>query len=154
MSQAARHSAPTLLPSAPNALTRLVALRRIEVLAQATVLVLAVAWLKIPLEVVPMAAIIALLAAINLATQWRLEHGGPVGDTEVSAQLGVDVAILALLLYFAGGSANPFVSIFVLPPTIAAATLPARHAWAMAGLTLAAYTFLMFWNLPLPPPQR
>jgi hypothetical protein len=23
----------------------------------------------------------------------------------------------------------------------------------MAGLTLFAYTFLMFWNLPLPPPQ-
>lgn len=134
-------------------LARLVALRRVEVVTQAVVLTLAVAWLKIPLDVVPMAGIIALLAATNLATQWRLDHGGPVTDSEVFTQLAVDVAILGLLLYFAGGSANPFVSLFLIPPTVAAITLPARHAWAMAGITLAAYTFLMFWNLPLPAPQ-
>lgn len=134
-------------------LARLVALRRVEVLTQAVVLILAVAWLKIPLDIVPMAGIIALLAAINLATQWRLDNGGLVTDGEVFAQLAVDVGILGLLLYFAGGSANPFVSLFLIPPTIAAATLPARQAWAMAGMTLAAYTFLMFWNLPLPAPQ-
>lgn len=134
-------------------LARLVALRRVEVLTQAVVLILAVAWLKIPLDVAPMAGIIALLAAINLATQWRLDNGGLVTDGEVFAQLAVDVGILGLLLYFAGGSANPFVSLFLIPPTIAAATLPARQAWAMAGITLAAYTFLMFWNLPLPAPQ-
>lgn len=134
-------------------LTRLVALRRIEVLTQAGVLILAVAWLKIPLDVVSMAAVIALLAAINLATQWRIDRGGAVTDGELFAQLSIDVVILALLLYLAGGSANPFVSLFIISPTIAAATLPARHAWAMAGVTLLAYTFLMFWNLPLPPPQ-
>jgi len=134
-------------------LMRLVALRRIEVLTQAIVLILAVAWLKIPLDVVTMASIIALLAGINLATQWRIDHGGPVTDGELFAQLSVDVFILTLLLYFSGGSANPFVSLFIISPTIAAATLPARHAWSMAGITLLAYTFLMFWNLPLPPPQ-
>ena len=143
----------TLPTSSTPPLTRLVALRRIEVLTQAAVLILAVAWLKIPLDVVTMAAIIALLAAINLATQWRIDRGGPVTDGELFAQLSVDVVVLMLLLYFAGGSANPFVSLFIISPTIAAATLPARHAWAMAGVTLLAYTFLMFWNLPLPPPQ-
>jgi two-component system sensor histidine kinase RegB len=143
----------TLPTSSTPPLTRLVALRRIEVLTQAAVLILAVAWLKIPLDIVTMAAIIALLAAINLATQWRIDRGGPVTDGELFAQLSLDVVILTLLLYFAGGSANPFVSLFIISPTIAAATLPARHAWAMAGLTLLAYTFLMFWNLPLPPPQ-
>ena len=143
----------TLQTSSTPPLTRLVALRRVEVVTQALVLILAVLWLKIPLDVAPMAGIIALLAAINLATQWRLDNGGVVTDSEVFTQLAVDVAILGLLLYFAGGSANPFVSLFLIPPTIAAATLPARHAWAMAGITLTAYTFLMFWNLPLPPPQ-
>ena len=142
-----------LQTSSTPPLTRLLALRRIEVLTQAMVLILAVVWLKIPLAIVPMAAGIALLAAINLATQWRVDRGGPVTDGELFAQLSVDVAILALLLYFAGGSANPFVSLFLIPPTIAAATLPARHAWSMAGIALLAYTFLMFWNLPLPPPQ-
>lgn len=138
---------------ASGALARIVALRRVEVLTQASVLLLAVGALKIPLDMAPMAAVIGLLAAVNLVTQWRLERGGPVSDGEVFSQLAVDVGILALLLWFAGGSANPFVSLFLLPPTLAAAMLPARHAWAMAGLTLAAYTFLMFWNLPLPAPQ-
>lgn len=139
--------------SPPNRLERLVALRRFALAMQALVLLLAVAWLKIPLEIAPMAGIVALLAVINLATQWRVDHGGPVGDGEVFGQLFVDVCILALLLYFAGGSANPFVSLFLVTPTIAAATLPAAYAWTMAGATLLAYTFLMFWNLPLPPPQ-
>lgn len=145
--------APALPTSSTPPLARLVALRRVEVITQALVLILAIAWLKIPLAVLPMACIVGALAAINLATQWRLDHGGPVGENEVFAQLCADVAILGLLLYFAGGSANPFVSLFLIPPTIAAATLPARRAWAMAGVTLAAYTFLMFWNQPLPAPQ-
>ena len=143
----------TSLTATENPLRRLVALRRIEVLTQVVVLILAVAWLRIPLDIVPMAAIIALLAAINLATQWRLERGRRAGDGEVFAHLLIDTVILTLLLYFAGGSANPFISLFLLPATLAAAMLPVRHAWAMAGITLIAYTFLMFWKLPLPPPQ-
>jgi two-component system sensor histidine kinase RegB len=144
---------PVVLSSPANPLRRLVALRRIEVLTQAVVLVLALAWLKIPLEVVPMIAAMAVLATVNLATQWWIEKGSPPADHDVFAHMAIDVGILSVLLYFAGGPANPFVSLFLLPPTLAAAMLPARHAWAMAGLTLFAYTFLMFWNLPLPPPQ-
>lgn len=141
------------MPGTANPLLRLVALRRIEVLTQAVVLLLAVAWLKIPLDLVPMVVVIALLAAINLFTRWRLDRGASAGDGQVFAHLAIDVGALGLLLYFAGGSTNPFVSLFLLPPTLAAAMLPARHAWAMAALTLAAYTFLVFWKLPLPPPQ-
>jgi two-component system sensor histidine kinase RegB len=99
-----------------------------------------------------------LLAAINLGhpQPWRLDEVGGARDghgepkawlNEVFAHLAIDAGILGLLLYFAGGSANPFVSLFLLPPTLAAAMLPARHAWAMAGITLIAYTFLIFWKL-------
>ncbi len=150
----ANHRQPPLfLTGTANPLVRLVMLRRIEVLMQAIVLVLAVTWLGIPLEVVPMTAIIALLAAVNLITQWRLDKGAPVSENEILLHLAFDAGILGLLLYFAGGSANPFVSLFLLPPTLAAAMLPARHAWAMAAITLAAYTSLIFWNLPLPSPR-
>ncbi len=135
------------------ALTRLLMLRRIGVLTQAMVLILAVAWLRIPLALMPMSLAIALLAAVNLVTRKRLDRGGPVTEIELFAHLTFDAAILGLLLYFAGGSANPFVSLFLLPPTLAAAMLPASYAWAMAAITLFAYTLLMFWNLPLPPPQ-
>ena len=134
-------------------LPRLVALRRISLLAQGLVLLLAVGWLKIPLAVGSMIAITVLLALFNLMTQWRLQQSRPVSDDEVLAQLLVDVLALGALLYFAGGSANPFVSLFLVPITIAATVLPAKHAWFMAGATTLTYTFLMFWNLPLPAPQ-
>jgi two-component system sensor histidine kinase RegB len=141
------------MPLAPGLLSRLIALRRVSVLTQGLVLLLAVAWLQIPLPVGAMAAITVALALFNLYTQWRQQQARPVRDDEIFAQLLVDVAALAGLLYFAGGSANPFVSLFLVPPTIAAAVLSPRLAWSMAGATLAAYSFLMFWNLPLPAPQ-
>ena len=109
-------------------LPRLVALRRISLLAQGLVLLLAVGWLKIPLAVGSMIAITVLLALFNLMTQWRLQQSRPVSDDEVLAQLLVDVLALGALLYFAGGSANPFVSLFLVPITIAATVLPAKHA--------------------------
>ena len=153
MSRTTQTQASTFPSGAENPLARLVVLRRVEVLTQALVLLVAVAWLRIPLAVVPMALVIALLAAVNLLTQWRVAKGGACSAGEVFGHLAIDVGVLAVLLYFAGGSANPFVSLFLLSPTLAAAMLPARHAWAMAGLTLLAYTFLMFWKLPLPLPQ-
>lgn len=138
---------------ASSLLYRLVLLRRISVLAQGLVLLLAVVWLKIPLPIGTLAAITVALALFNLFTQWRLQQTRPVSDDENLAQLLVDVAALGALLYFSGGSANPFVSLFLVPLTIAATALPARHAWFMAGATTLVYTFLMFWNFPLPPPQ-
>lgn len=144
--------APRAAPR-PTPLARLVSLRRFTVLAQGGTLLAAVAWLRIPLEVAPMLAASGLLALANLLTQWRLTWARPVSDREFFGQLLLDTGVLAVLLYYAGGSANPFVSLFLLPPTLAAVALPARHAWAMAGISAACYTFLMFWNLPLPPPQ-
>ncbi len=140
-------------PATGQPLARLIVLRRVEVLAQALVLLLAAGWLRIPLEVLPMAAATVALGLFNLYSQWRLGQQRPVSEREYFCQLLPDVAALTLLLYYAGGSANPFVSLFLLPLTIAAATLPARYIWAMAGITLGAYTFLMFYNLPLPAPQ-
>lgn len=139
--------------AARSLLPRLVVLRRLSLLAQALVLLLAVGWLRIPLALGPMLAATVALALFNLFTQWRLQRERPVGDDEILAQLLADVAVLGVLLYYSGGSANPFVSLFLVPLTIAATALPARHAWLMAGVTTLIYTFLMFWNLPLPPPQ-
>lgn len=147
---------PAPLTSTLNPLRRIVALRRIEVLTQTAVLLLAVGWLKIPLQTTPMVGLIALLAVVNRATQWRVKKGAQgftLSEQELFGHLAFDVGILTSLLYFAGGSSNPFVSLFLLSPTIAATMLPARYAWGLAGLTLTSYTLLMFWNLPLPPPQ-
>jgi two-component system, sensor histidine kinase RegB len=64
-------------------------------------------------------------------------------------ELLADVGCLTALLYLSGGSTNPFVSLYLLPLTIAAAALPARYAWSMAGMTVTCYTLLLFLFQPL-----
>lgn len=132
----------------PN-LRRLFLLRNIVIAGQVLAIAAAVKLLDTPLALVPMGAVIAALIALNLRTWTRLRQDGPVGDAELFFELLADVACLTALLYLSGGSTNPFVSLYLLPLTIAAAALPARHAWSMAGLTVTCYTLLLFFFQPL-----
>ena len=142
----------TLLLSLPGhgQLRRLVVLRGMAVGAQ--LLTLACVWklLEMELDWQAMLLTIATLAAINLLTWLRLRSDRPVGNLELFAQLCVDVLALSVLLYYGGGSTNPFISLFLLPLVIAAATLPQRYTWLMASLTAACYSALMFYYQPLP----
>lgn len=150
-------------------LRRLVALRSIAVAAQ--LITLAVVWkiLKLELDWEPMLLTIATLAFINLFSWLRLHSprkgdaavypkpsvsplrsSSPVSNPEMFAQLSVDVIALTILLYYGGGSTNPFISLYLLPLVIAAATLPGRYTWSMAALTAACYSLLMVYYIPLP----
>lgn len=131
-------------------LRRLVNLRSLAVAAQAFTLLAVWKVLELELEWLPMTACIAMLAAINILTLLRLKSTRPVTNLELFAQLGIDVFALSFLLYYAGGSTNPFVSIYMLPLVIAAATLPARYTWGMAALTTVCYSWLMVYHIPLP----
>ncbi len=161
----------TILSSLPghSQLRRLVVLRGIAIAAQ--LITLSIAWkiLELQLDWQPMLLTIALLSSINLFS-WlrlggsegsghpaasplrglRLRRDSPVSNPELFAQLSVDVIALTILLYYGGGSTNPFVSLYLLPLVIAAATLPARHTWSMAVFTAACYSLLMFYYIPLP----
>ena len=143
---------PPGLSSLPghSQLRRLVALRGIAVAAQ--LVTLAAVWkiLEINLDWQPMLLAIATLAAINLFSLLRLRKATPVSSPELFAQLGVDVIALTVLLYYGGGSTNPFISLYLLPLVIAAATLPPRYTWGMAALTAACYSLLMVYYIPLP----
>jgi len=131
-------------------LKRLVALRVVALLAQCAMLALARYFLEYTLSWLPMLLCIAALATFNLFSWLRLRTGAPVSNIELFSQLLADVTALSVLLYYAGGSTNPFVSLYLLPLVIAAATLPQRYTWAMAILTIACYTLLMKYYQPLP----
>ena len=90
------------------------------------------------------------LIVLNALTWWRLSLDLPAGNLELFLQLSADVLVLTVLLYYGGGSTNPFVSLYLLPLVIAATTLPRRYTWGMAALTLACYSLLMIWYVPLP----
>lgn len=131
-------------------LRRLLNLRSLAVAAQLLTLLAVRQGLDMQLEWLPMLATIATLATFNLFSLLRLNSGKPVSNLELFAQSGVDVLALSVLLYFAGGSTNPFVSLYLLPLVIVAATLPPRLTWGMAALTTACYSLLMAYYIPLP----
>lgn len=141
-----------ILPSLPglSQLRRLAVLRNIAIAAQLATLLAAWKILKLQLDWPPMLLTVAALAAVNLFTWLRLGSARPVSNPELFAQLCADVLALSVLLYYGGGSTNPFVSLYLLPLVIAAATLPGGYSWAMAALTAACYSLLMVYFVPLP----
>ena len=124
-------------------LRRLIALRTIAIFAQCTMLALVHFFLTISLSWLPMLGCIGMLIAFNLFSWFRLHSDSPVSNIELFVQLSVDVIALSILLYYAGGSTNPFVSLYLLPIVIAAASLPQGYTWAMAIFTTSCYTALM-----------
>lgn len=141
----------TILSSLPghSQLRRLINLRNIFIAVQ--LIALAAAWqlLNLNLNWYVLLLTVFALATINLLSGMRLRSSNLVSSPELFAQLCIDVLALTILLYFSGGSTNPFVSLYVLPLVIAAATLPGRYTWGMAALTVACYSLLMFYYVPL-----
>lgn len=131
-------------------LRRLFWLRNIAIAAQLVTLSLAYQFLSRDLPWLPMLSAVAFLVLLNLVSWWRLSLDYPVSNIELFTQLVADVGVLSILLFHAGGSTNPFVSLYLLPLVIAAATLPRLHTWGMAALTLSCYSLLMIWYVPLP----
>ena len=93
---------------------------------------------------------------IGALALWNALNYGPVHadrrvqDAEVALHLAVDIAALTSVLYFTGGSTNPFVSLYLVPISLAATSLPARYAWLIGGLCGAGYAFLWRRSVPLP----
>jgi len=131
-------------------LRRLINLRSVAVAAQLFTLFTAWQLLDLELDWLPMLVIIATLATLNFFSLLRLRNDKPVSHLELFMQSGLDVLALSLLLYFAGGSTNPFISLYLLPLVIVAATLPTRFTWGMAAFTTACYSLLMVYYIPLP----
>lgn len=94
--------------------------------------------------------ILALFALLNILTYWRLMQPWPVTDLEYFGHLLFDIAFLSIVLYTNGGATNPFVSYYLVPITISAALLPWRYTLLVAGLSLTAYTLMLFYYLPFP----
>src|SRR5262249_9207442 len=58
------------------------------------------------------------------------------------------------VLYFVGGSTSPFVSLYLLPLTVAANLLTRRHTWALTLFTAVCYSMLLMWYVPFEAQER
>jgi two-component system sensor histidine kinase RegB len=133
-----------------DSLRRLLLMRWLAVAGWLALILGADPLLDIALPLAPMLAILGLLAGFNLFVQRRPGKGG---DSELFAQFCVDITALTLLLFFSGGAANPLVSLYLPTIAIAAVVLSGRLLWRIVALCVAAYSLLVFWNLPLPVPD-
>jgi len=131
-------------------LQRLFLLRNIAIIALCLALTLVYWTIDIVLPWQKLIIGVAVLITLNFLTCLRLRRNWPVSNIEFFAQLLIDVFGLSALLYFSGGSTNPFVSLYLLPLTIAAAALPWIYTWVMAAITVGCYSLLLFNYVPLP----
>lgn len=143
--------APPLALSTPGRnLLRLTLVRGITWTGFLAGIIFGLEVLGFQLQLVPVFSVILIMALVNLFTWWRLSWPGPVTDLEYLCHLLTDVTSLSLLFYFTGGANNPFISYFLVPLTISAATLPWRFTWLIAAYILIAYPLLMLFNHPVP----
>lgn len=89
-------------------------------------------------------AILCVLTAVRLVYIAKA-----ITDFEYALQLFCDLAIQCVLLYCTGGLANPFSSYFLVPITIAAATLPWFYTFALVIYAVLSYSFLWSFHLTL-----
>lgn len=99
-----------------------------------------------------LAGIIMLYAVVNIVTLAHLRRGRAtpsVTEWAFFAHLLFDVLILSLFLYCTGGSTNPFISFFLVPICISAATLARSFTWTLTGLTAALYFLMLHYYVPV-----
>ncbi len=130
----------------------LLLLRLCTLAGQIAAIVVAHYFLALTPPLLPVALVIGALAVFTLLS-WRvIKSGRLVSERAMLLQLMVDVFGLAALLFFTGGSANPFSPLLLLPVIVSAAVLQPSLTWLIAAEAVASYTALMFIHVH-PSPQ-
>ncbi|MFV0276863.1 MAG: ATP-binding protein [Parahaliea sp.] len=128
----------------------LLAIRTIALLGQAGVMTWVVLTGHYSEHTRALGLILLALILVTAVSMWRTTRPWPVSQAEFLAQLLVDVFGWTALMYCAGGADNPFVSYFIVPLAVAAAVLPWRGTWLIAGASVLAYSLLLYFRQPFP----
>ena len=97
----------------------------------------------------PVILVIALLSFFTAYSWLSYQGQKKITDHVFMIQLMVDVCALSLLIYYTGGSINPFISFFILPIIFAAASLRPAYTLIITLVAIGSYTVLMFFHVPL-----
>ena len=144
-----------LAPSMPLSATRqnlwrLTFIRFLVLAAQAGSVGFAYLTHLLPLPWLQLSATLAVSLLLCTVTALRVRASLPVTEQEYALQLTCDLLLHSALLYYSGGSTNPFVSYYLVPLTIAAVTLPWLYSVILSGIALACYSVLLVRFYPLP----
>lgn len=125
-------------------------LRTFSIASQVVVVFAVHRGLGLPLPLLPLGAAIGVLVVWNGLVYPRIRENPQVSYREVVVNLLMDVTVFTVIMYFTGGSTNPFVSLYLVPIGLAAAALPPRYAWFIVAVCAGCYTFVVLDHVPLP----
>jgi two-component system sensor histidine kinase RegB len=148
MQSTIQSSTPSIANATRHNMQRLMMLRGV-VMASLLLVLTGLMLASIPLRLAPLLLSIAVLGLLNGIAWWRLSRTATTSQQELLVQLLGDIAALSALFYFSGGYSNPFIWMYLLPITVAAVALRTLYAWIIASLSIACYTLLMFYHIPL-----
>jgi two-component system sensor histidine kinase RegB len=134
-----------------GALRLLFWLRMIAIGSQLVAVALAHLVLDGPLPLREIGLAIGALALWNVLSYGPVHAQRDVQDAEVALHLGVDIVVFTAVLYFTGGPTNPFVSLYLVPISLAATSLPTRYAWLSVAMCVVGFYLLWWRSVPLPP---
>ena len=103
--------------------------------------------------ILPLSEIIGILlvmSVINLLTFFRLRKTLAVTQLEFFIHLLIDLICLSLVFYLSGGANNPFISYFLVPICVSAATLSGRQTLIITSFSILSYSLLLSFHIPLP----
>jgi len=127
----------------------LVKLRWGAITGQLVVIAVVQQALGIRLPLGPLAVIIGIEAASNLACAAWLTRQPDVRELHVGTVVAVDVVLFTALLYFTGGPTNAFSFLYLVHIALAALVLRPRWMWALVALTLLCSGALFLDHVPL-----
>ena len=106
-------------------------------------------YIGIHFPVKPVTLVIVLLSLFTAYSWLRYRSLKEITDRIFVTQLMIDICALSLLIYYTGGSINPFISFFILPIIFAAASLRPAYTFVITLVAIGSYSALMFLYVPL-----
>ncbi|MEZ4366959.1 MAG: ATP-binding protein [Kofleriaceae bacterium] len=134
----------------------LVRLRWAQLVGQIATVVGVELGFDLPLPLAPLAIVIGLGVASNLALEayvYGARRDGaarPVPDGHLAGVMALDVALLTVLLGLTGGPHNPFGFLYLVQIALAAVLLRAAWTWALVALSFIGYGVLLGAHRALP----
>ncbi|WP_442866844.1 ATP-binding protein [Acidovorax sp. NCPPB 4044] len=131
-------------------LHQLIQLRWVAVIGQVFTIEVAYYSLGLSLPMHEMLMVVGCLALFNVVSLLRWRTGHSVRQVELFLALLIDVAVLTVQLYLSGGTANPFVFLYLLQIAVGAVLLRGGFIWSMVVIATCCFAGLSRYNLPLP----
>jgi two-component system sensor histidine kinase RegB len=128
----------------------LVRLRWATIFGQAVLVAAVHFWAKIHLPLEPLAVILTIEATVNVVAMAWLRRTSRIGEPALALALATDVCCFTGLLYFTGGPMNPFSFLYLVHIALAALVLPPRWTWPLVLLSAGGSGALFVRHVPLP----